>query len=277
MRMRNLSFFFLINRDLSSFCYGSNFPFVFSQIPKLVHEEITHSSETLCTAVGRGVCTESFHRLFNIYSPENVYRSIFPREDNSDGLSFESRTFGFTRLMDLSPSEVTFLATNSFMERLLFSVMRWDQHFLDGLIESLTETMDDDPECSYLERGKVRAVARMLLMPSRSNTNLLRSKYATGPGDAPFEALVVPHEDRFLSNSRPLHSAYTYIPRVRAPPVCFSSIRFVLFIYYSKKKSFILLKKKFHLQFLFSLYRLVLTALIETLPTKCLKNYMTPG
>ncbi|XP_030926528.1 chromatin-remodeling ATPase INO80 isoform X1 [Quercus lobata] len=189
------------------------------KIPKLVHEEITHSSETLFTAVGRGVCRESFHRLFNIYSPENVYRSIFLREDNSDGLSFERRTFGFTRLMDLSPSEVTFLATSSFMERLLFSVMRWDQHFLDGLIESLMETMDDDPECSYLERGKVRAVARMLLMPSRSNTNLLRSKYATGPGDAPFEALVVPHEDRFLSNSRPLHSAYTYIPRVRAPPV----------------------------------------------------------
>lgn len=225
---------------------------MFSQIPKLVHEEITHSSETFCTAVGRGVCRESFHRLFNIYSPENVYRSIFLREDNSDGLPFESRTFGFTRLLDLSPSEVAFLATSSFMERLLFSVMRWDQHFLDGLIESLMETMDDDPECSYLERGKVRAVARMLLMPSRSNTNLLRSKYATGPGDAPFEALVVPHEDRFLSNSRPLHSAYTFIPRVRAPPVCFSSICFVLFIYYSKKKKIIYhIKKNFISNFYF--------------------------
>uniref|UniRef100_A0A2N9HD90 Chromatin-remodeling ATPase INO80 n=2 Tax=Fagus sylvatica TaxID=28930 RepID=A0A2N9HD90_FAGSY len=189
------------------------------EIPKLVHQEISHSSETLCSAVGRGVCRESFLRLFNIYSPENVYRSIFLQEDNSDGLSFESRTFGFSRLIDLSPSEIAFLATGSSMERLLFSVMRWDRQFLDGIMDSLMEAMDDDPECSYLERGKVRAVARMLLMPSRSDTNLLESKYATGPGDSPFEALVVPHQDRFLSNSRPLHSAYTFIPRSRAPPI----------------------------------------------------------
>ena len=157
-------------RDLSSFCYGSNFPFVFYQIPKLVHQEISYGSETLCSAVGRGVCRESFLRLFNIYSPENVYRSIFLQEDNSDGLSFESRTFGFSRLIDLSPSEIAFLATGSSMERLLFSVMRWDRQFLDGIMDSLMEAMDDDPECSYLERGKVRAVARMLLMPSRSDT-----------------------------------------------------------------------------------------------------------
>uniref|UniRef100_A0A2N9GUU1 Chromatin-remodeling ATPase INO80 n=1 Tax=Fagus sylvatica TaxID=28930 RepID=A0A2N9GUU1_FAGSY len=188
-------------------------------IPKLVHQEISHSSETLCSAVGRGVCRESFLRLFNIYSPENVYRSIFLQEDNSDGLSFESRTFGFSRLIDLSPSEIAFLATGSSMERLLFSVMRWDRQFLDGIMDSLMEAMDDDPECSYLERGKVRAVAQMLLMPSRSDTNLLESKYATGPGDSPFEALVVPHQDRFLSNSRPLYLAYTFIPRSRAPPI----------------------------------------------------------
>jgi DNA helicase INO80 len=116
-------------------------------------------------------------------------------------LSFESRTFGFSRLIDLSPSEIAFLGTGSSMERLLFSVMRWDRQFLDGIMDSLMEAMDDDPECSYLERGKVRAVARMLLMPSRSDTNLLESKYATGPGDSQFEALVVPHQDRFLSKN----------------------------------------------------------------------------
>lgn len=155
-----------------------------------------------------------------MFSPENVYRSIFMQEDNSNGLSVRSGAFGFTRLMDLSPSEVTFLASGSLMEQLLFSVMRWGRKFLDGIIDSLMDVMDDDPECSYLNKGEMRAVTRMLLMPSRSETNLLRNKYATGPADAPFEALVIPHQDRLSSNSRLLHSAYTFIPQVRAPPVC---------------------------------------------------------
>lgn len=188
-----------------------------------------------------------------MFSPENVYRSIFLQEDNSDGLFVGSRTFGFTRLMDLSPSEVTFLATgSSFMERLLFSVPRWDRQFLDGISDSLMEAMDDDTECSYLERGKVRAVTRMLLMPSRSETNLLRSKCATGPGDAPFEALVVPHQDRILSNIRLLHSAYTFIPRTRAPPVCFSFTD-LSFTFFYKINCHLSLPKLYHLQFLYSL------------------------
>ncbi|KAE8098737.1 hypothetical protein FH972_016778 [Carpinus fangiana] len=197
---------------------GGHNPIIY-KMPKLVHQEIAHSSETLCSAVGRGVCRESYQKHFNMFSPENVYRSIFLQEDNSEGLSVGSRTFGFTRLMDLSPSEVSFLATGSFMERLLFSLTRWDRQFLDGILDSVMEAMDDGTECSYLERGKVRAVTRMLLLPSRSETNLLRSKCATGPGDAPFEALVVPHQERVLSNIRLLHSAYKFIPRIRAPPI----------------------------------------------------------
>ncbi|XP_041024464.1 chromatin-remodeling ATPase INO80-like isoform X1 [Juglans microcarpa x Juglans regia] len=189
------------------------------KIPKLVHLESAHGSETLCLEVGHAVSGESYQKHFNMFSPENVYRSIFLQEDNLNGLSVRSGTFGFTRLMDLSPSEVTFLASGSFMEQLLFSVMRWDRKFLDGIIDLLMETMDDDPECSYLKKGDMRAVTRMLLMPSRSENNLLRSKYATGPADAPFEALVIPHQDRLLYNSRLLHSAYTFIPRIRAPPI----------------------------------------------------------
>ncbi|KAG7958774.1 hypothetical protein I3843_10G034500 [Carya illinoinensis] len=196
---------------------GSHNPITY-RIPKLVHQEIACSSATPCLAVGQGVFREYYRKHFNMVSPQNVYRSIFLQEDNSNRLSVRSGTFGFTRLMDLSPSEATFLTSGSFMEKLLFSMMRWDRQFLDGIIDSLMEAMDDDPEC-YLERGKVRAVTRMLLMPSRSETNSLRSKYATGPGDAPFEALVIPHQDRFLSNSRLLHSAYTFIPRIRAPPI----------------------------------------------------------
>ncbi|KAI5318254.1 hypothetical protein L3X38_037962 [Prunus dulcis] len=188
-------------------------------IPKLFYQEILQSSEIFCSAVRHGVYRESFEKYFNVFSPENVHRSIFLQENSSDELSINSGTFGFTHLIELSPAEVAFLGTGSFMERLMFSIMRWDRQFLDGTVDSLVETMKDDFECSYLDSGKVRAVTRMLLMPSRSVTNVLQNKLATGPGDAPFEALVVSHRDRLLSNTRLLHSTYTFIPRARAPPV----------------------------------------------------------
>ncbi|XP_019455806.1 PREDICTED: DNA helicase INO80-like isoform X1 [Lupinus angustifolius] len=184
------------------------------QIPKLVYQEILRSSEALSSAVGCGVSKESFQKHFNIFRPETVYRSIF-----SYDMYVKSGNFGFTHLMDLSPQEVTFLATGSFMERLLFSMIRWEQNLLDEVVEFLTETIDDDPECSYLEQGKVRAITRMLLVPPRSETKLLQRKFPIGPRHSPFEALVVSHRDRLLSNARLLHSAYTYIPRSRAPPI----------------------------------------------------------
>ena len=134
--------------------------------------------------------------------------------------------------MDLSPSEVSFLGTSSFMERLLFSLTRWNRQFFDEFIDSFMETMDDDPEFDYIGSGKVRAVTRMLLIPSRSVINLLEKKFATGPGNDPFEALVVSPQDRLVSNSRLLHSTYTFIPQSRAPAVSFvCSFLFTLFVY----------------------------------------------
>ncbi|KAI4300819.1 hypothetical protein L6164_034153 [Bauhinia variegata] len=191
------------------------------EIPKLLYQEILQSSETLSSATCRGVYRESFQKHFNIFRPENIYRSIFLQEDKSEesnGQIVRSGTFGFTHLMGLSPQEVTFLATGSFMELILFSMMRWEQKFVNGFLD-IMETMDDDPECSDLDKGKVRAVTKMLLVPSRSETMFLQRRFATGPIHAPFEALVVPHEDRLLSNTRLLHSAYTYIPPTRAPPI----------------------------------------------------------
>ncbi|KAL6133999.1 hypothetical protein ACLB2K_066232 [Fragaria x ananassa] len=188
-------------------------------VPKLLYREILQNSETFCSAVRHGVYSESFQKHFNIYSPQNVHQSIFYPENDSDELSVRSGTFGFTHLMDLSPEEVAFVGTGSFMERLMFSIMRWDRQFLDGLIDTLMETVDDDPECSYLESGKVRAVTRMLLMPSRSITTVFQKKLATGAGDTPFEGLVVSHRDRLLSNIKLLRATYTFIPRTRAPPV----------------------------------------------------------
>lgn len=190
------------------------------QIPKIVHQEILQSSEALCSSVGRGIFNELFQKHFNIFTAENIYQSIHSPGSSSDALPIKSGTFGFTHLMDLSPAEVSFLANSSFMEKLLFSILRWDRQFLNGIIDLLMEGMDNELNDNLVEKGKVRAVARLLLIPSRSETNLLRRKFAMGVGYAPFEDLVVSHQERLLSNIKLLHATYSFIPHVRAPPVC---------------------------------------------------------
>ncbi|KAK5803856.1 hypothetical protein PVK06_031505 [Gossypium arboreum] len=197
---------------------GSHNPITY-KLPKLVQQEVLQNSETLCSTVARGVYQEMFYKYFNVFSSGNVYQSIFQQESISNECCVRSGTFGFSRLMDLSPAEVAFLGTGSFMERLLFSISRLDNQFLDGTLDDLMEVLDDDFSSSYLEMGTVRVVTRMLLVPSRSKTNLLRRRIATGPGSDPFEALVVSHQDRLLSNTKLLHSTYTFIPRTRAPPI----------------------------------------------------------
>ncbi|KAK1578959.1 hypothetical protein Q3G72_034530 [Acer saccharum] len=187
------------------------------KIPKIVHQEILQSSETLCSAVGRGIYRELFQKRFNIFTAGNVHRSMFSNENSSDWSSVKSSTFGFARLMDLSPEEVAFLATGSFMERLLFSISRWDRQFLDGISDLLMESMDNELGNNLPESGKVRAVTRLLLIPSRSEITLLRRKFTMVPGYSPFEDLVVSHQDRLLSDVKLLHATYTYIPRARAP------------------------------------------------------------
>lgn len=129
-----------------------------------------------------------------------------------------SGAFSFTRLMELSPAEVAFLGIASFMEKLLFSIMRWDRQFLDEILDLLMETVDNDL-ASNLGKEKVRAVSRMLLIPSRSESTLLTRRYGTGHLESPFEFLVCSHQDRLLSNIRLLHSTHIFIPKTRAPPV----------------------------------------------------------
>ncbi|CAL5356520.1 unnamed protein product [Camellia sinensis] len=189
------------------------------KMPKLVYQEVVRSSSTLCSAVRHGLSRESFEKHFNIFSPENVYQSMLVEGNSPDGCFPKSGAFGFAHLIDLSPAEVAFLATSSLIERLLFSIMRCDRQFLDDIINMHMEAEDDDLYGNQIEREKVRAVTRMLLLPSKSHTNLLRRRLATGPKDAPFEAFVMSHQDRVLSNVRLLHSAYSFIPRTRAPPI----------------------------------------------------------
>lgn len=187
------------------------------QMPKLLHQEMLQNSETFCSSVGRGISRESFLKHFNIYSPENILRSIFPSGSGVDQVVSGSGAFGFSRLMDLSPSEVGYLALCSVVERLLFSMLRWERQFLDELVDSLMEFTDDDLSSDNIKRVKTKAVTRMLLMPSK--VNFLKNSLGTGPTRPSFEALVISHQDRLLSNIKLLHSAYTFIPKARAPPV----------------------------------------------------------
>lgn len=177
------------------------------------------NSETFCSSVGRGLSRESFLKHFNIYSPEYILRSIFPSDSGVDIVVSGSGAFGFSRLMDLSPSELGYLALCSVAERLLFSILRWERQFLDELVNSLMESKDDDLSDNNIERVKTKAVTRMLLMPSKVETNFQKRRLSTGSTPPSFEALVISHQDRLLSNIKLLHSAYTYIPKARAPPV----------------------------------------------------------
>uniref|UniRef100_A0A1D1YT28 Chromatin-remodeling ATPase INO80 n=1 Tax=Anthurium amnicola TaxID=1678845 RepID=A0A1D1YT28_9ARAE len=188
------------------------------KVPKLVHEEIVRNIEISISfpSVGQNVQRESIERLFNIFSVENVYESTVPQDRNLDGFG-ESGAFGFIRLMYLSPAEVSFLAMASIFEKMLFSVLRWDKSFVDEMLDMFLESEFDNDEYNNIAKEKVRAVSRMLLLPTKSKLSLLRRKLATGPSPAPFEALVNSHEDRFISSARLLHFTYAYIPKARAP------------------------------------------------------------
>lgn len=185
------------------------------KMPKLVYRDILHDRGRTTSSVQRGISRETFKKLFNIFSPENVYESMF-LERNSTGWGLNrTGTFEFAHLIDLSPSEVSFLANVSLMERLLFAIMRWDRQFLNDTLTLEDENLDN----TQIGKEKVRAVTRMLLLPTKSQISLLRERLATGLGDEPFEALVMSHQDRFLSNVRLLHSVHSFIPRTRSPPI----------------------------------------------------------
>lgn len=196
---------------------GSQNPISY-EVPKLVHQELAQSVET--SSYGQGIRAGCFEKLFNIFSAENIYQSSVKESRRlGECTSVNHGSFGFTRLIDLSAEEVAFLARGSFMEKLLFAITRWDQHFLDEILDFM-EAEGKVFHDKHLEREKVRAVARLLLIPSRSDRTSLRKKliFETG-SDVPYDALVVSHDDRFLANTRLLHSTYAFIPPTRSPPI----------------------------------------------------------
>lgn len=189
------------------FYSGARNPITY-EIPKLVYQEVDDSSKFHYLETDQRLSGMSLVKLFNIFSPDNIYNSAL-QQSNSD----RREAFGFSRFIDLSPPEISYVATSSFMERLLFSVLRSDGQFLDGILDQMLESDDD------IGKEKVRAVTRMLLMPSKMESNLLRRRLATGPVGAPFESLIMPYQDRILSNVNVINSVYSFIPRARAPPI----------------------------------------------------------
>ncbi|KAF6152944.1 hypothetical protein GIB67_039651 [Kingdonia uniflora] len=191
---------------------GSQNPITY-KIPKLVHQDFVRNAGF--SSIERGM----FEKLFNIFSSESIYRSVLPQDNiSNESFSVQSGAFGFTRLIDLSSEEVAFLAKGSLMEKLLLSIMKWDSQFLDETLDLFMETEGNDLQCSNnIESRKVRAVTRMLLTPSRSESHILRRNLLSS--SPVHEALVVSHQDRLISSTRLLHSTYAFIPRARAPPI----------------------------------------------------------
>ncbi|EPS73622.1 hypothetical protein M569_01128, partial [Genlisea aurea] len=198
------------------FYCGSRNPIVY-ELPKLIFQE---GSTISCPEPSRKLSTSSLENHFNIFSPHNIYYSSTQQRRALDADAGEIGTFGFSRFIGLSPAEVSFAANGSFMERLLFSLARSDQQFLEMLSEQMMECRDHGSRCCCgIGTEKAKSVARMLLLPNRTEMNLLRRRFATGPAGAPFESLITSDYDRILAHIKLLHSVYSFIPRTRAPPI----------------------------------------------------------
>ncbi|RLN41204.1 DNA helicase INO80 [Panicum miliaceum] len=193
---------------------GKRNPITF-EIPKLVYEGIICNMEI--SGNGCGFRSGYLNRLFNIFLPSNIHCSAIPEANSSNESVLSSGAFGFTRLSNLSPVEASFLATSSLFERLAFLAMQLNMKYTDEIMDAFVDS--EGPQFSQNDATSIRAVARLLLSSTKDKPSLLRTKIGTGPGDCPYEALVLSHHDRLASNIRLLRSAYAFIPPARAPPV----------------------------------------------------------
>lgn len=161
-------------------------------------------------------------KRLSIYSSDHIQDSIFPQggsvADNKG--TFSDGGFGFIRLMDLSPDEVEFLAMASTQERWLYSVLHADALWVrDHLAQRDSDPDGQDRSNDDAEDPKTRAVKRLLMLPSRSESGLLQKRHPTGLPSEPFEALVTTSNERLLKNVGLLRSLRGYIPSVQAPQV----------------------------------------------------------
>ncbi|KAL5210687.1 hypothetical protein ABZP36_006310 [Zizania latifolia] len=195
---------------------GKRNPIMF-EIPKLVYEGIICNTEMLVH--GCGFPCGSFNRMFNIFLPSYIHQSAFPEVISPNSSVLSSGAFGFTRLINLSPVEASFLATCSLFDRLAFSAVQWNKKYTDELVNAFLASESTDLQFTQNDVTKVRAVARLLLSPTKAESSLFRAKIETGLSDSPYEVLVLSHHDKLVSNIRLLRSTYAFIPPARAPPI----------------------------------------------------------
>ncbi|XP_062211289.1 chromatin-remodeling ATPase INO80-like [Phragmites australis] len=195
---------------------GKRNPITF-EIPKLVYEGIICNMEI--SGNGCGFRSGYLNRLFNIFLPSNIHFSAFPEANSSNESVLSSGAFGFIRLTNLSPVEASFLATCSLFERLAFLALQSNRNYVEEIVDAFLDSEGPDLQFSQNDVMRVRAVARLLLSSTKADPSLLRTKIKTGPSDSPYEALVLSHHDRLVSNIRLLRSAYAFIPPARAPPI----------------------------------------------------------
>ncbi|CAL4922672.1 unnamed protein product [Urochloa decumbens] len=195
---------------------GKRNPVTF-EIPKLVYEGIICNMEF--SGYGCGFRSGYLNRLFNIFLPSNIHCSAIPETNSSDMSVLSSGSFGFTRLSNLSPVEASFLATSSLFERLAFLAVQMNRNYTDEIMDAFIDSEGPNIQSSQNDGSRIRAAVRLLLSSTKTKPSLLRTKIGTGPGDCPYEALVLSHHDRLASNIRLLRSAYAFIPPARAPPI----------------------------------------------------------
>lgn len=188
----------------------------------------------------------------NIFSAENIFASSMGLDKDKnmvDGTAC-SGAFGFLRMTDLSAAEASFIALGSMLERLLFALLWSEESSSVECYGDLTRAIvvdshshgngisEDDPKSTLLnienveegEDSRTRCVRRMLNVPIRTESKLLRTKHPAGPDWQPYEALVVSQQERLLGSISLLRSVRKYMPPVRAPQVCTLLFQFLLFL-----------------------------------------------
>ncbi|KAG6552261.1 hypothetical protein Mapa_006111 [Marchantia paleacea] len=192
------------------------------QIPKLLYRDGLRCLPTSSSGSCQGFAEKWLKNRLSIFSADNIHYSIFSHSEGGGCQGSYSRSggFGFCRLLNLSPSEVEFLAKASTQERWLYSILLDDSPLI-GQILAQQEKSDigDESLEADIEDPKTRAVRRLLMIPGRSESSLLREKRFTGRTSDPFEALIISYKERFLQSVGLLRSVRKLMPAVRAPQI----------------------------------------------------------
>ncbi|KAH7443717.1 hypothetical protein KP509_02G047900 [Ceratopteris richardii] len=179
------------------------------KIPKLLYRDGMQCLPSSSSGSLQGFEEKWLNNHFDIFSTTNVFLSCTPDiETHKESQIPQSGALGFSRLMNLSPREVDFIARSTAMERVIFALVQEDE--IDSFLENEVWNFDE---------ARHRAVSRLLLCPLRSKLAALREKIVTGHLSSPFEALVTTFRDRLSNNTALLRSINTFIPAVRAPQI----------------------------------------------------------